>query len=143
MRYYATASGPKVREAMRGGALGQIATPGSGHRVQPGVDWCADNSAYTGLLWNQICQVRTRLPRPGAVEEWCCDTGQVLCRLRSSSALGDHRFREVDRQQSRARRCSGAMRRWLVNKVLQPVVCFGVGVQEISLGVGQPGSGRR
>ena len=48
MRYYAIASGPKVREAMRGGALGQIATPGSGHRVQPGVDWCADNSAYTG-----------------------------------------------------------------------------------------------
>src|SRR6266508_1220165 len=48
VRYYATASGPRVREAMRTGLLGQIATPGSGHRVLPGVDWCADNAAFTG-----------------------------------------------------------------------------------------------
>ncbi len=60
MRYYATASGPRVREAMRAGLLGQIATPGSGHRVLPGVAWCADNSAYTGVLSNQICQVCER-----------------------------------------------------------------------------------
>jgi hypothetical protein len=45
-----------VREAMRTGLLGQIATPGSGHRVLPGVDWCADNAAYTGVMWNLICQ---------------------------------------------------------------------------------------
>jgi len=55
VRYYATASGPRVREAMRAGLLGQIATPGSGHRVLPGVDWCADNAAFPGedtyLAW--------------------------------------------------------------------------------------------
>ncbi len=45
---------------MRAGLLGQIATPGSGHRVLPGVAWCADNSAYTGVLSNQICQVCER-----------------------------------------------------------------------------------
>jgi hypothetical protein len=33
---------------MRTGLLGQIATPGSGHRVLPGVAWCADNAAFTG-----------------------------------------------------------------------------------------------
>src|SRR6266498_1540101 len=40
---------------MRAGLLGQIATPGSGHRVLPGVDWCADNAAFPGedtyLAW--------------------------------------------------------------------------------------------
>lgn len=48
MRYYATASGPAVREAMRAGQLGMIATPASGNRVEPGIAWIADNSAYTG-----------------------------------------------------------------------------------------------
>jgi hypothetical protein len=48
VRFYATASGPRVREAMRRGLLGQIATPGSGHRVLPGVDWCADNACFAG-----------------------------------------------------------------------------------------------
>jgi hypothetical protein len=40
---------------MRNGKLGHIATPASGHRLQAGVDrlqagvdWCADNGAYTG-----------------------------------------------------------------------------------------------
>lgn len=33
---------------MRAGQLGHIATPASGHRLQPGVTWCADNGAYTG-----------------------------------------------------------------------------------------------
>lgn len=47
VRYYATASGPKVRDAMRRGQLGHIATPASGHRLQAGVAWCADNGAYT------------------------------------------------------------------------------------------------
>jgi hypothetical protein len=48
VRYYATASGPAVREAMRAGQLGMIATPAAGNRVEPGVAWIADNSAYTG-----------------------------------------------------------------------------------------------
>jgi hypothetical protein len=48
VRYYATASGPAVREAMRAGQLGMIATPASGNRIEPGVAWIADNAAYTG-----------------------------------------------------------------------------------------------
>ena len=48
MRYYATASGPKVRDAMRTGLLGMIANPASGNRVEAGIDWCAGNAAYTG-----------------------------------------------------------------------------------------------
>jgi len=48
VRYYATASGPAVRDAMRAGQLGMIATPASGNRIEPGVAWIADNSAYTG-----------------------------------------------------------------------------------------------
>ncbi|MEV6927045.1 hypothetical protein AB0M46_21430 [Dactylosporangium sp. NPDC051485] len=48
MRYYATASGPLVREAMRAGQLGMIATPAAGNRVEAGVDWIADNASYTG-----------------------------------------------------------------------------------------------
>jgi hypothetical protein len=48
VRYYATASGPAVREAMRAGRLGMIATPASGNRIEPGIDWIADNAAYTG-----------------------------------------------------------------------------------------------
>src|SRR5439155_24193033 len=40
--------GPRGREAMRTATLGHIATPASGHRIEPGVHWCADNGAYTG-----------------------------------------------------------------------------------------------
>ncbi|MDG4795074.1 hypothetical protein [Micromonospora sp. WMMD1082] len=47
MRYYATASGPIVRDVMRAGRLGMIATPASGNRVIEGVDWCADNGCFT------------------------------------------------------------------------------------------------
>lgn len=48
MRYFATASGPKVRDAMTAGTLGQIATPAAGNRVQPGVEWIADNAVFAG-----------------------------------------------------------------------------------------------
>lgn len=48
MRYYATASGRKVCEAMDRGLLGQIATPASGNTVQPGRHWCADNGVFAG-----------------------------------------------------------------------------------------------
>jgi len=47
VRYYATASGVLVRDAMRSGRLGMIATPAAGNRVPDGVDWCADNACYT------------------------------------------------------------------------------------------------
>lgn len=48
MRYFGTASGPKVCEAMDRGLLGQIATPASGNRVEAGREWCADNSVFAG-----------------------------------------------------------------------------------------------
>jgi hypothetical protein len=48
VRYYATASGPQVREAMTAGLLGMIASPACGHRVRSGWDWCADNSVFGG-----------------------------------------------------------------------------------------------
>ena len=44
---YATASGPRVRDAMAAGQLGMIATPAAGNTVPTGVDWCADNSCFT------------------------------------------------------------------------------------------------
>lgn len=47
MRYYATASGPIVREAMRAGRISMIATPAAANTVPAGVDWCADNSCFT------------------------------------------------------------------------------------------------
>jgi hypothetical protein len=46
VRYFATASGPRVRDAMRAGLLGQIVTPAAGNRVMLGVDWCADNAVF-------------------------------------------------------------------------------------------------
>lgn len=48
MEYFATASGPKVRDAMRAGLLGQIVTPAAGNVVTPGVDWIADNAVFAG-----------------------------------------------------------------------------------------------
>jgi hypothetical protein len=47
VRYFATASGPKVREAMAAGKLGQIVTPAAGNRVGEG-DWIGDNSVFGG-----------------------------------------------------------------------------------------------
>lgn len=46
MRYFATASGPGVREAMTKGLIGMIATPAAGNAVVAGVEWCADNSVF-------------------------------------------------------------------------------------------------
>lgn len=46
MIYFATASGPSVRRAMRAGLLGQIVTPAAGNRVEPGVRWIADNAVF-------------------------------------------------------------------------------------------------
>lgn len=47
MEYFATASGPKVRDKMVDGTLCQIVTPAAGNRVQPNVRrWCADNAVF-------------------------------------------------------------------------------------------------
>lgn len=43
MLYLATASGPKVRDAMTNGHLGQMITPKSGNRLTPGVTFALDN----------------------------------------------------------------------------------------------------
>lgn len=46
MLYFATASGPLVREAMDAGKLGQIVTPAAGNRLEAGRVWCGDNSVF-------------------------------------------------------------------------------------------------
>jgi hypothetical protein len=46
VRYYANPSTAAVREAMRAGLLGLIATPRQGNNRLPGVLWCADNGCY-------------------------------------------------------------------------------------------------
>lgn len=47
MLYFATASGPSVRELMAQGRLSQIVTPSAGNAVHPTVrDWCADNAVF-------------------------------------------------------------------------------------------------
>jgi hypothetical protein len=48
VRYYATASGPRVRDAMTAGHIGQIVTPAAGNRITDGTDWIADNAVYAG-----------------------------------------------------------------------------------------------
>lgn len=48
MRYFATASTERVREAMRAGYLGQIITPAAGNRLDEHyVEWIADNGIYS------------------------------------------------------------------------------------------------
>jgi hypothetical protein len=47
VRYYATASTERVRDAMRAGYLGQIITPAAGNRLEPWVEWIADNGIYS------------------------------------------------------------------------------------------------
>lgn len=49
MLYFATASTPPVRDAMRAGEIGMIANPGAGNVVEPGYIWCGDNGCFTGL----------------------------------------------------------------------------------------------
>lgn len=48
MRYFGTASSPRIREAMDAGELGQIATPAAGNVVPDGREWIADNSVFGG-----------------------------------------------------------------------------------------------
>lgn len=47
MQYFATASTDRVRDAMRSDLLGQIITPAAGNRLEPGIDWIADNGIYS------------------------------------------------------------------------------------------------
>jgi hypothetical protein len=54
--YLATASTEGVRDAMRAGLLGQMATPLSGNRLEPGIPWALDNGCFS----NQWSEVRWR-----------------------------------------------------------------------------------
>lgn len=46
MRYFATPSTPKVRDAMTAGLIDCIQTPGQGNRPVEGATWCADNGCF-------------------------------------------------------------------------------------------------
>lgn len=48
MRYFATPSTQRVRDAMTAGHLGMIATPMQGNRILDGVEWAADNGCGPG-----------------------------------------------------------------------------------------------
>jgi hypothetical protein len=72
VRYFATASGPKVRNAMAAGLLGQIATPAAGNRVLADVDWIGDNAVFGG-----------RYPGDDAYLGWLADRAHLAdsCRF--------------------------------------------------------------
>jgi len=80
MRYFATASGPRVRDAMLSGAIGQIATPAAGNRVLP-VDWIADNAVFGG-----------KYPGDGAYLDWLRSRPhRELCRFAvAPDVVADH-----------------------------------------------------
>lgn len=52
MLYLATPSTAAVRDAMTAGLLGQMVTPNSGNRLEPGVTWALDNGCY-GDQWKE------------------------------------------------------------------------------------------
>lgn len=88
MRYFATASGPKVRDAMTAGLLDQIVTPGAGNRVIPGVTWCADNGVFGGTYPGDKAYLRWLSARRH-LSPWCafavapdvvCDAAATLAR---------------------------------------------------------------
>lgn len=47
MLYLANASSEKIRDAMRAGRIGMIATPNEGRAPLPGVRWAADNGCFS------------------------------------------------------------------------------------------------
>ena len=99
MRYYATASSPTVREVMRAGALGLIATPAGGSPPRPGIAWCADNACYTDrypgdqkyLAWlarhrhlASACAFATAPDRPGDAAATVARSMPMLERIRGA-----------------------------------------------------------
>lgn len=58
MLYLATASTAQVRDAMRAGLLGQMATPLSGNRLVPGTRWALDNGCFSNQ-WSERRWLRT------------------------------------------------------------------------------------
>lgn len=99
MLYFATASGPRVREAMLSGQLGMIANPASGNAVMPGVDWVADNAIFGGnypgddayLDWLGARREHRKACRFAAAPDVVCDakatlerSGPMLARIRAA-----------------------------------------------------------
>ena len=69
MIYLATASTAQVRDAMRAGLLGQMATPLSGNRLVPGAHWALDNGCFSNR-WSEARWLRSlerHADRPGCL----------------------------------------------------------------------------
>jgi hypothetical protein len=88
MRYFGTASGPKVRAAMDCGLLGQIVTPAAGNRLEAGRDWIADNAVFAGrypgdepfLAWLIARQHLAAACRFVVAPDVVCDAAATLAR---------------------------------------------------------------
>ncbi len=87
MRYFATASTERVRDAMRAGLIGQIVTPAEGKRPVEGAEWIADNSVFAGkypgdteyLAWLDGLPHRNRC-RFVVAPDVVCDAAATLAR---------------------------------------------------------------
>lgn len=82
MRYFATASTERVRDAMRADLLGQIITPAAGNRPLAGVDLIADNGIYSRAY-----------PGDGPYLDWLEDRASSRARFRFAVApdvVADH-----------------------------------------------------
>lgn len=80
--YYATASTERVRDAMRANYLGQIITPAAGNRLEPWVEWIADNGIYSNAY-----------PGDGAYLNWLASHADYRSRCRFAVApdvVADH-----------------------------------------------------
>lgn len=92
MLYYATASGPKVRSAMRDGLLGQMMNPNVGNRREPGVRIAVDAGTVKIVdkrpvndpAWNAEKWERYLARMDGAdfavVPDWVCDAEKTDAR---------------------------------------------------------------
>ena len=87
MRYYATASGPKVCAAIARGDLAQLRTPDVGNRLVPGARWAADNgcfnpTSFTFLRWGRWLLAQPRTADWATVPDVVGDHNATLARWR-------------------------------------------------------------
>lgn len=69
MRYYATASGPKVTAAIQDGLLAQMRTPDTGNRLIDGAAWAADNGCFNAKTFT-VARWGKWLIRQPRTAEW-------------------------------------------------------------------------
>lgn len=81
--YLATASGPKVRDAIASGRLGQMVTPNAGNRLVPGASFAIDNGCFSDA-WSAdkwIATLRKYQGVPGClfavVPDKVCDAAET------------------------------------------------------------------